>query len=255
MTEAALETWAHRCDGFLAASTVTDAARGMVHIPHGGNNYGKYKGIWQKVRSMMTYIYTHYGNDYDYFHFNGDDVFLVVENLKAFLHEKRPRYVGMWRSPQHMKHWRDNLAEEYPNFYYPLGGAGYTMSQETLRLLVQELLPVCEETTDESEEDYYVARCLWPAGIRAEPYWDETGANLYNPGGWTFYEKELLRSRRWKRSHQSIAQHHKLPRYPRSVAISKTSASFHLVKTPAYMRRYEQLIYRRSNETDCAIIP
>ena len=145
------------------------------------------------------------------------------------------------------------MAAEYPDFYYPLGGAGYTMSQETLRLLVQELLPACEDTTDESEEDYYVARCLWPAGIRAEPYWDETGANLYNPGGWTFYQIELMRSWSWKESDNFIAQHHKMPRFPTSLpqAISRHSVSFHLVKTPAYMRRYERLIYRRSNETDC----
>lgn len=205
----------------------------------------------------MTYIHTHYGNEYDYFHFNGDDVFLIVENLKAFLQEKQPQYVGMWRAPYHLKHWRNNLAEVHPDFYYPLGGAGYTLSRETLRLLVQELFPVCEATTDESEEDYYVARCLWPAGIRAEPYWDETGANMYNPGSWTFYQKQVLSKVDWKKNHRSIARHHKLPAYRNSMsqAISKTSVSFHLVKTPAMMRRYERLIYRRRNETDCDTIP
>ena len=258
MTVAALETWARRCDGFMAASTVTDAAKGMVHLPHGGNHYGQYKGIWQKVRSMMTYIYTHYGDEYDYFHFNGDDVFLIVENLKAFLQEKRPRYVGMWRSAHHMKHWSTNLAKLHPDFYYPLGGAGYTMSQDTLRQLVQEIFPVCESTTDESDEDYYVARCLWPAGIRAEPYWDETGANLYNPGGWNYYEKKLMRGSNWKKSHRAIARYHSpVPPFPKSLpqAISNISVSFHLVKTPAAIRRYERLIYRRfSNETECAVI-
>jgi glycoprotein-N-acetylgalactosamine 3-beta-galactosyltransferase len=102
-TGAGLETWARRCDGFLAASTVTDAARGLVNLPHYGNYPGQYNGIWQKVRSMMTYIYENYGSEYDYFHFNGDDTFVIVENLKAFLHEKRPRFVGVWFKPWWVK--------------------------------------------------------------------------------------------------------------------------------------------------------
>ena len=158
----------------------------------------------------------------------------------------------MWRAP----HWRQVLSKTHPDFYYPLGGSGYTMSQETLRFFVQELLPSCENTTDHSPEDYFVARCLWPAGIRAEPYWDETGASLYNQGGVSFYRDDFLLSQSWQQSHEKMAHYHpSLPPFPITVsqAISKTSVSFHLVKTPALMRRYERLIYRRRrSEIDCA---
>ena len=227
MTVAALETWGRRCDGFLAASTITDASRGMVEIPHDGKNYGKYNGIWQKVRSMMTYIYEQYGSQYDYFHFNGDDTFVVVENLKAFLHKKRPRYVGSRYTPW----WLDkpeepfagaNWALSQPGFYYPLGGPGYTISAATLRFLVQEIIPVCEATIDESPEDYFVGRCLWSAGIRPEFNGDDKGIDIFNPIGleWNY--------------------------------ISSQSVSFHMIKTPAYMRRFERLLYRRNQtDTDC----
>ena len=226
-TEASINTWARRCDGFLAASTVTDAARGLVNLPHYGSYPGHYYGIWQKVRSMMTYIYEHYGSEYDYFHFNGDDTYVVVENLKAFLHEKRPRYVGLWFKPwwvpaKATPFTGSDWARLHPDFYYATGGPGYTLSQATLRFLVQEILPVCDATIDEPPEDVFVAQCLWHAGIRAEPHWDEKGINL-------FIQEGMKESK-----------------------ISRKSVSFHYIAQPALFRRMERLLYRRHlSDTDC----
>lgn len=52
------ETWGQKCDGFMVASTKTDIALGTVAIPHEGPE--EYNNIWQKVRSMWSYVYDNY---------------------------------------------------------------------------------------------------------------------------------------------------------------------------------------------------
>lgn len=77
------ETWGSHCDGFFAASTRTDPAVDAVHIPHAGPE--TYDNIWQKVRSIWSYVYDHYYHDYDWFHIGGDDLYLIVNNLRYYL--------------------------------------------------------------------------------------------------------------------------------------------------------------------------
>lgn len=38
--------------------------------------------MWQKSRAIWKYIDRHYKNDYDWFVLGGDDIFLIVENLR-----------------------------------------------------------------------------------------------------------------------------------------------------------------------------
>ena len=42
----------------MAASTKTDVALGTVLIPHEGPE--EYDNMWQKVRSIWSYVYDHY---------------------------------------------------------------------------------------------------------------------------------------------------------------------------------------------------
>ena len=42
-----------------------------------------YFNMWQKIRSMWAYAYDNYRNDYDFFHIGGDDMYVVVDNLRA----------------------------------------------------------------------------------------------------------------------------------------------------------------------------
>ena len=76
LLEAATHTWAYRCDGFLAFSDLTDPTIGAVDLPHYGEE--TYQNMWQKVRSIWAYIYTHYYNQFvsqaaDKFHFNNNE--------------------------------------------------------------------------------------------------------------------------------------------------------------------------------------
>jgi len=60
------ETWGPKCDGFMVGSNATDPSIGAVNIPHEGPEI--YHNIWQKVRSMWSYIYDNYYEKYDWFH-------------------------------------------------------------------------------------------------------------------------------------------------------------------------------------------
>ena len=77
------ETWGQKCDGFMVASDKTDKELGTVNIPHKGPE--EYNNIWQKVRSMWSYVYDNYYQDYDWFHIGGDDLYLIVENLRLYV--------------------------------------------------------------------------------------------------------------------------------------------------------------------------
>ena len=81
--KAILETWGRKCDGFLAASDKTDLTIGAINLLHKGEE--KYGNMWQKIRSIYGYIYDNYLNDFDYFHFCGDDTFVMVDNLRSFV--------------------------------------------------------------------------------------------------------------------------------------------------------------------------
>ncbi|CAN0382970.1 unnamed protein product, partial [Ectocarpus sp. 12 AP-2014] len=41
--------------------------------------------MWQKARAIWKYINFHYKDDFDWFVLGGDDLFLIVENLRKYL--------------------------------------------------------------------------------------------------------------------------------------------------------------------------
>ena len=67
------ETWGKRCDGILFASSISNLTTGHMHMPNYSPREHEYKGIYQKVRTIMAYLYDHFLEDYDFFHILGDD--------------------------------------------------------------------------------------------------------------------------------------------------------------------------------------
>ena len=47
-----------------------------------------YDNMWQKSRSIWKYIATHYLDSFDYFLLGGDDMFYIIENLRAYLNSQ-----------------------------------------------------------------------------------------------------------------------------------------------------------------------
>jgi glycoprotein-N-acetylgalactosamine 3-beta-galactosyltransferase len=152
------ETWGWRCDGFLAASTATiddptEPGFPATDLPHEGKE--EYDNMWQKTRSILSYMYDHYFDDYDYFYLSGDDTHLIVENLRRFLYETEqahdvattPLFMGMKFKPG-------------KKVVYNGGGAGYVLNRVALQRLVRDTFPTCLVHQRESCEDRFVARCL-----------------------------------------------------------------------------------------------
>jgi glycoprotein-N-acetylgalactosamine 3-beta-galactosyltransferase len=131
------ETWGQRCDGFMIPSTVTNVSLDTVNILHLGEE--EYWNIWQKVRSIWAYIYDHYYNDYDWFHFAGEDQYVIVENLRMYVESETIRsaanggkdplldWAKEYQTPLYLGR---RLAEHARlSLQYNHGGPGYTLNK------------------------------------------------------------------------------------------------------------------------------
>lgn len=140
LVQAVVDTWAWKCDGFLAASTITDETLGAIDLPHQGPE--EYKNMWQKTRSIWAYIHDNYLDDFDYFWLGGDDVLLIVENLRNFLVEDSESNLtgaganntAAFLGSQVRHSWGD---------YFCHGGPGYILNKAAVRRLISEVLPKC----------------------------------------------------------------------------------------------------------------
>uniref|UniRef100_A0A182Q148 Glycoprotein-N-acetylgalactosamine 3-beta-galactosyltransferase 1 n=1 Tax=Anopheles farauti TaxID=69004 RepID=A0A182Q148_9DIPT len=121
-------TWGARCNKLLIMSSVEDPAVGSIALPV---EEGR-KSLWNKTREAFRYIYEHHLEEYDWFFKADDDTYVVVENLRYFLHPYSPRlpiYFGSkFRYPQYVKQG------------YFSGGAGYVLSREAVRRFNEQAL-------------------------------------------------------------------------------------------------------------------
>jgi glycoprotein-N-acetylgalactosamine 3-beta-galactosyltransferase len=153
--KATAETWAKRCDGFVAFSTDTDVTVSAMKIEHEGQE--NYNNMWQKSRSIWKYIAEHYIDDFDFFLMGGDDMFYIIENLKYYLASDEIRaevakgrgvYLGRKFQPPN-------------NLVFNSGGAGYILDKAALRILKDHIdLPGCFPHQVGFWEDVNIANCL-----------------------------------------------------------------------------------------------
>lgn len=257
-TKAIAETWGQHCDGYMSSSTFTHRPTGTVHIPHRGQE-GKYGTIWQKVRSMLVYLYDNFLDEYDYFHICGDDTFLIVENLKYFLSSARvvndtasgtlPLFAGGWIRP----FWKMKKIL-YQDFYYNGGGPGYTLNRAALTKIVEEGLPQCSPDAEVSYEDLNIGLCFWQLGIR--PYDTRDGLQEHR---YHHLDPEMLVKRGrlgglndkyWDAQLRWFKREHGWERKEGLQVASRETVAFHLIGTSAHMRRLYMLMYMQ-NETVC----
>ena len=182
------ETWGQKCDGFLVASNRTDPSMDAVNITHKFEE--TYGNMWQKVRTMWSYVYDHYYENYDWFHIGGDDLYLIVDNLRYYLESEEiktaanggiflpsdnetkqvPLYLGC-------RHNRKGI----PNDLYNAGGSGYTLNKAALKTLVLNGLPRYFQNERTSTEDVVIAWVFRRLGVVPYPTKDNTGGERYNP--------------------------------------------------------------------------
>jgi hypothetical protein len=265
-TNAIRETWGRRCDGFMAASTETNHSLATVNLPHHGFE-GQYKGIWQKVRSMLGYIYDNFLETYDFYYFCGDDTYVIMENMKAFLTSPKlieyaggpdypnPVFAGAWTHPL----WFRNNPDYDPTEIFMGGGAGYVLSKKTVRILVKDILPHCHDATNGSAEDVYMSQCLkkhlnltgcdtrdederdrfiqYDVGRRARV--PPTGVRPDDP---SWFPRFIQNQNDWLQIH-----HNWTAKYGPE-AISPSAVTFHKVQPPFKMKVYERIFYRMKDE-------
>ena len=166
------ETLGNKCDGFMVGSTKTDAALGTVNIPHEGPE--QYDNIWQKVRSLWSYIYDNYYEEYDWFHIGGDDLYVLVENLRLYLESEEIQLAanGGEFLPTSTGAGIEKPSEQLPLYLgcrfkqhgdetllFNTGGSGYTLNKAALKALVMAF-PTCLPHLKIAAEDAKVAECF-----------------------------------------------------------------------------------------------
>ena len=153
------QTWAKKCDGFVAFSTSTDSSIPALKIEHEGEE--SYDNMWQKSRSIWKYIGAHFINDFDYFLIGGDDMFYIIENLKSYLNgaeirAKREKGEGVFLG---RRFFPPNQKE------FNSGGAGYVLDRKALALLTSSIDEApCFPHQHGFWEDVNVAHCLFSIG-------------------------------------------------------------------------------------------
>jgi glycoprotein-N-acetylgalactosamine 3-beta-galactosyltransferase len=172
------ETWAGGCDGFLAFSTESDPRLPAISLEHEGPE--AYENMWQKVRSIWKFVGTHYLEDYDWFFIGGDDLFVMPYNLKTYLASLVHKDGTDPKSKEYFVGRRFNSGG---HDYFNSGGAGYTLSQATLRkfLTVMDDARHCSADKRTSMEDVMIARCLRHLDIQFTDTRDANGRERFHP--------------------------------------------------------------------------
>ena len=83
--------------------------------------------LWAKTKSAFRYVYQNHFEDYDWFVKADDDTYMIIENLRYLLNDHNssdPVYFGRKFKP-------------YIKQGYMSGGAGYVLSKEAVRRLVE----------------------------------------------------------------------------------------------------------------------
>ena len=203
------QTWGSRCDGFIAASNATDHSIGAIDLLQQGPE--EYNNMWQKVRSMWTYVYDHYLDEFDYVHFGGDDVYVHVDNLRAYV--DGPEVARLkWG-------YMDKISAKFPQAYQwanntknlsrplifgaptispfgvvPVGGPGYTANRAAIELFGRHGAESFSNDTVQAWEDFLIGMFFRLQGVYVSDTQDKAGGNRYIGGPQTMYDFNGIRS-------------------------------------------------------------
>jgi len=195
IVKAIVNTWGKDCDGFFAASNVTDLSINTINLTHKGPE--EYGNMWQKVRSMWAYAHDHFLNDYDYFHISGDDSVVVADNMRVYLQGNQISRLlnghidNIYRA-LNLKKWENMESGQqrplllgFPMAFrgtiFPLGGSGYTLNREALRRIGVKGGPLDTVLTEnkDSREDLLISSLLIKVDTVISDTRDDTGTFRY----------------------------------------------------------------------------
>jgi hypothetical protein len=143
--------------------------------------------MWQKVRSIWSYVYDYYYEKYDWFHIGGDDMYVLVENLRLYLEsdeikmasnggETLPVGIQSFQTPLYLG--RRFAYDGKMSRIYNSGGPGYTLNKAALKLLVNDGWGAAAER-ETYAEDLFLAAAFRENGVLAYDTKDDSGAERY----------------------------------------------------------------------------
>ncbi|XP_060069293.1 glycoprotein-N-acetylgalactosamine 3-beta-galactosyltransferase 1-B-like [Ylistrum balloti] len=159
-------TWAKRCNVVLYISSTTDKS-----FPTVGLNVSEGRQhLTEKTMQAFKYIYDNHYNDADWFMKADDDTYVILENLRYFLTSQSPKdpvYFG--------HHFGRYLKQGYLS-----GGAGYVLSKEALRRLIQKgnNTKICNNVGE--NEDLEIGRCMENIGVKIGNSSDSLGRTRFH---------------------------------------------------------------------------
>jgi hypothetical protein len=124
--------WGQHCDGFLAFSNETLPELGIYELPIDQRQQQDYReesynNMWQKSRGIWKHVHDNLLERFEYFYLSGDDVYLMVNNLRAYLREELETIDASDPKPRHFGSW-------LPSRSMVAGGPGYVLNRAALQL-------------------------------------------------------------------------------------------------------------------------
>jgi glycoprotein-N-acetylgalactosamine 3-beta-galactosyltransferase len=181
--------------------------------------------MWQKVRSIWSYVHDHYRDSFDWYHIGGDNMFVIAENLQLACAQAASQYQG--NKPVYMG--GAMVRYPYKQKIYCGGGSGYTLNRAALDILVEKKLPTCVPHHVDSDEDRIISHCMLPEA-KCHHNVDEMDESRYHPLSPEYHSSWKLRDRApWQPKILNELHGISATMKEKLDGISKTSVSFHLV--------------------------
>lgn len=186
---------------------------------------------------MWDFVGRNYLEDFDYFFIGGEDLFVLPQNLRAYL-----KTLG---SPEDL-HFAGRRFKGYgKNNYFNTGGPGYALSRGTLRKFYNQGLadPKCHIKRQTSMEDVMVAECLREAlGIGLTDTRDEEKRERFHhfsPGFHFLWEPPAAGKHDWYADYNQ-----EWGLLLGKDCCAPDSVSFHYMKKPTMVRHLQALLYQ-----------
>lgn len=192
--------------------------------------------MWQKVRSIWMFVGEHYADRFDYFFLGGEDLFVIPENLRA--------YLATLGSPDD-DHFAGRRFRGYGfdgKNYFNSGGAGYALSRGLLKKYAAALHsgdPGCLPDQKTSMEDVNTAACLRQVlNVGLTDTRDAHGRERFHP----FSPGTHLT---WKPTPGDwyVKYNEEWGVQLGEACCAPDSVSFHYIKKPAMVRHLYKLLY------------